>query len=295
MPDQRGLREFVAVVENRGFTAAAAALEVSTAFVSRQVKRLEDGLDTRLLHRTTRAVRLTEMGRVYYERSREILDQLEALESDMADLQERPKGLVRITAPGLYAQRYLAPALAEFTAKYPDVSIDLDTRMGLVDIVAEGFDLAVRMSALADSSLIARKVALRRILVCGSPEYLAQNGTPKEPDDLRAHNCLTLLDMPWRFTYPDAIRTVKVRGSWTSDNGRALVAAAVQGIGLVRFAAYYVDGELSRGKLVPVLERFEVRDAATWIIYPDRHHLPTRVRFLIDFLAEHLATEQSSG
>jgi DNA-binding transcriptional LysR family regulator len=178
MPDQRGLREFVAVVENGGFTAAAAALEVSTAFVSRQVKRLEDGLDTRLLHRTTRAVRLTEMGRVYYERSREILDQLEALESDMADLQERPKGLVRVTAPGLYAQRYLAPALAEFTAKYPDVSIDLDTRMGLVDIVAEGYDLAVRMSALADSSLIARKVAPRRILVCGSPEYFERNGNP---------------------------------------------------------------------------------------------------------------------
>ena len=295
MSNQRGLREFVAVVENRGFSAAAAALEVSTAFVSRQVKRLEDGLDTRLLHRTTRAVRLTEMGRVYYERSREILDQLEALESDMADLQERPKGLVRVTAPGLYAQRYLAPALAEFTAKYPDVSIDLDTRMGLVDIVAEGYDLAVRMSALADSSLIARKVAPRRILVCGSPEYFARTGKPKEPDDLRAHNCLTLLDMPWRFTYPDAIRIVKVRGSWTSDNGRALVAAAVQGIGLVRFAAYYVDGELLHGKLVPVLAEFEVKDAATWIIYPDRHHLPTRVRFLIDFLAEHLAAEQSCG
>jgi DNA-binding transcriptional LysR family regulator len=101
--------------------------------------------------------------------------------------------------------------------------------------------------------------------------------------------------MPWRFTYPDAIRTVKVRGSWTSDNGRALVAAAVQGVGLVRFTDYYVDGELSRGKLVPVLEEFEVMDAATWIIYPDRNHLPTRVRFLIDFLADHLAAEQSCG
>ena len=293
MPDQRGLREFVAVVENGGFTAAAATLEVSTAFVSRQVKRLEDGLDTRLLHRTTRSVRLTEMGRVYYERSREILDQLDALESDMADLQERPKGLVRVTAPGLYAQRYLAPALAEFTAKYPEVSIDLDTRMGVVDIVAEGYDLAVRMSALADSSLIARKVASRRILVCGSPAYFARYGKPKDPDDLRSYNCLTLLDMPWRFAYPDTIRVVKVRGSWTSDNGRALVAAAMQGTGLVRFASYYVDEELSRGELVPVLEKFEVKDAATWLIYPDRHHLPTRVRFLIDFLAERLKADQS--
>ncbi len=293
MVNQDGLREFVAVVERGGFTAAAATLDVSTSFVSRQVKRLENRLNIRLLHRTTRAVRLTEMGRVYYERSREILDRLEALESDMADLQERPKGLVRITAPGLYAQRYVAPALAEFTAKYPEVSIELDTRMGVVDIVTEGFDLAVRMSALADSSLIARRVASRRVLICGSPAYFARHGKPKEPDNLRSHNCLTLPDMPWRFAFPDAIRVVKVRGSWTSDNGRALVAAAVRGTGLIRFATYYVDEELSRGELVPVLERFEVKDAATWIIYPDRHHLPTRVRFLIDFLVERLEAQQS--
>jgi len=283
-----GLREFVAVVEHGGFTAAAANLNVSTSFVSRQVNRLEDRLDTRLLHRTTRAVRLTEMGRVYYERSREIIDQLETLESDMADLQEHPKGLVRITAPGLYAQRHVAPVLAEFTAKYPDVSIDLDTSMSVVDIVADGFDLAIRMSALADSSLVARKVVSRRLVVCGSPAYLERRGKPKKPEDLSSHNCLTLLHMPWRFAYPDAIRTIKVRGSWTSDNGRALVKAAVQGMGLVRLASYYMDEELSRGELVPVLEKFEVQDAATWIIYPDRHHLPTRVRFLIDFLIERL-------
>ena len=288
MPEQGGLREFVAVVEHGGFTAAARTLDVSTSFVSRQVKRLEDRLDTRLLHRTTRAVRLTEMGRIYYERSSEILDQLDTLESDMADLQEHPKGLVRITAPGLYAQRYVAPALAEFTTKYPDVSIELDTRMGIVDIVAEGFDLAIRMSALADSSLVARKVAPRRLPVCGSPAYFKQHGKPKVPDDLRAHNCLTLPNMSWRFSYPDAVRTVKVRGSWTSDNARALVAAAVRGMGLVRFASYYMDEELLQGKLVPVLEKYEVQDAATWIIYADRHHLPTRVRYLIDFLAEHL-------
>ena len=291
MIDQGGVREFLAVVEHGGFTAAATSLDVSTSFVSRQVKRLEDRLDTRLLHRTTRAVRLTEMGRVYYERSREILDRLETLESDMADLQERPKGLVRITAPGLYAQRYVAPALAEFTATYPEVSIELDTRMGLVDIVAEGYDIAVRMSALADSSLIARKVAKRRIVVCASPAYLAEHGEPREPDDLRKHNCLTLLDMSWRFACPNEIRVVKVRGSWHSDNGRALVAAAIQGTGLVRIATYYVDEELARGELVPVLKDYEVQDAATWIIYPARHHLPTRVRFLIDFLAERLGSD----
>ncbi len=288
MIGQKGLREFVAVVEQGGFTAAADALDVSASFVSRRVKHLEQQLGTRLLHRTTRTVRLTEMGRMYYERSREILDRLEALESDMADLQQRPKGLVRMTAPGLYAERYVAPAVAEFTVKYPEVSIELDTRMRVVDIVAEGYDLAIRMSALADSNLVARKVVPRRVMVCASPTYLARNGRPKDPDDLRSHNCLALLDMPWRFAYPDAIRVVKVRGSWTSNNGRALVEAAVLGIGLVRFADYYMDKEFECGALEVVLEDFEVEDAATWIIYPDRHHLPTRVRFLIDFLVERL-------
>ena len=285
---QTGLREFVAVVEHGGFTAAANALDVSTSFVSRQVMRLEDRLDTRLLHRTTRTVRLSEMGRIYYERSREILDQLAALESDMADLQQHPKGRVRITAPGFYAERYVAPVLIEFAAKYPEVTIELDSRMQLVDIVEEGYDLAIRMSAPADSSLVARKVAARRMMVCASPAYLGRHGRPKNPEELRGHNCLALLDMPWRFTYPDAIRTVKVRGGLTSDNGRALVAAAVAGIGLVRFADYYMRKEISNSELEPVLEKFEVQDAATWIMYPDRHHLPTRVRYLIDFLVERL-------
>lgn len=288
MSEQHCLREFIAVVEHGGFTAAADALDVSASFVSRQVKRLEERLNARLLHRTTRSVQLTDMGRIYYERSREILNELDALESDMADLQKRPKGRVRVTAAGYYAERYVAPALAEFRARYPEVSIELDTRMQMVDIVAEGFDLAIRMSPLADSSLVARKVAERRMMVCASPAYLEEHGRPRNPEDLRRHQCLTLLDMPWRFEYPDSVHTIKVHGGWVSDNGRALVTAALQGLGLIRFADYYVRDEIKAGMLVPVLKEFEVHDAATWIVYPDRHHLPTRVRFLIDFLAERL-------
>ncbi len=283
-----GLKEFVAVVENGGFTAAANALDVSTSFVSRQVVRLEDRLDTRLLHRTTRAVRLTDMGRIYYERSREILDDLAVLESDIADLQEHPKGHVRITAPGYYAQHFVAPVLIDFMSKYTEVSIELDTSMQLVDLVADGYDLAVRMSPPTDSSLVARKVAPRRMMVCASPAYLAKHGTPKNPDELCEHNCLSLPEMHWRFSYPDRIRNVKIRGTLKSDNGRMLVAAAVKGIGVVRFADYYMRSEISSGELEPVLEDFEVQDAATWIVYADRHHMPTRVRLLIDFLVEQL-------
>ncbi len=288
MLNHEGLHEFVAVVEQGGFTAASNTLGVSTSFVSRQVRRLEDRLDIRLLHRTTRAVRLTEIGRIYYERSLEILDQLSTLESDIADLQKKPQGLVRITAPGLYAEHFVAPAIAEFSMMYPEVSIHLDTRMRVVDIIGENFDLAIRMSALDDSSMIARKIAPRRVVVCASSAYLAKHGRPKKPDDLRSHNCLTLTDMPWRFAYPEGVRTMKVRGSWISDSGRALKQAAIKGVGLIRLAIYYLHDELDRGELEVVLQDHEIQDAATWIVYPERHHLTTRVRYLIEFLAKRL-------
>jgi len=288
MSDQSGLREFVAVVKHGSFTAAADALNVSTSFVSREVKRLEERLYARLLHRTTRKSTLTDIGQTYYARGLEIRNLLDALEADMADMQEQIKGLIRITAPGLYADRYVAPALAEFTVKYPEVTIDLDTNMNVVDIVADGYDLAVRMSALEDSSLIARKVAPRRLMVCASPGYLIRHGRPETPEDLRSHNCLSFPHMAWRFQYPDGVRTIKVNGGWCSDNGRALVAAAERGIGLIRMTDYYMAGQLKRGELDVVLEDYEVQDAATWIVYPAREHLPTRVRFLVDFLAERL-------
>ena len=288
MTGQEGLREFVAVVEQGGFTAAAKQLNVSTSFVSRQVTRLEDRLDVRLLQRTTRKVHLTELGQVYYERSREILDQLESLESEMADLQEKPKGLVRIAAAGEYAERYVAPVVAKFVTKYPEVSVDLEASMGVIDIIDEGFDIAIRMSSLTDSSLIARKVEPRRIMVCASPSYLKEHGRPKSPEDLRTHNCLKFPDMPWRFKYPDRIQEVKVRGTWSSNNGRVLVAAARQGIGLVRFSEYYLNDLLQTGELEIILQNYEVDDAATWIIYPDRRHLPTRVRYLVEFLLKQL-------
>lgn len=288
MSQQEGLREFVSVVEQGGFSAAARKLDVSTSFVSRQVNQLENRLDVRLLQRTTRSVNLTEMGKLYYERSREILDQLEALDSEMADLQDKPKGLVRITAAGEYAEQFVAPLIAEFVSHYPEVSIDLEASMQVVDIVEEGFDIAIRMTALNDSSLIARKVEDRQIKVCASPAYLDQYGRPQKPEDLRSHNCLVFPDMPWRFRYPDRIQEIKVRGNWSSNNGRVLVAAAKKGLGLIRFSEYYINQHIRTGDLEVVLEDYEVEDAATWVIYPNRRHLPTRVRYLVEFLLENL-------
>ena len=295
MFDRGGLRELIAVVEQGSFTAAADLLDVSTSFVSREIKRLEERLHTRLLHRSTRVVKPTEMGRIYYERALEIHQRIEALESEMTELQELPKGLIRITAAGLYADRYVAPALAEFVRKYPEISIDLDTRMEEVDIVDEGFDLAVRLhGTLPDSSLIARKIAKRRVVVCASPTYLAQYSRPGHPDDLLAHNCLKLPRMPWMFEYGDEIFQLKVKGNWVADNARALVSASVRGVGLIRLAEYYMEDELRRGELEVILEDYEVDDIFTWLIYPKKEQMPVRVRYLIDFLTERLKRDPST-
>lgn len=288
MNRHEGVREFVSVVEHGGFTAAARQLNVSTSFVSRQVNQLEDRLDIRLLQRTTRTVHLTEMGKLYYERCRSILDQLEALDSEMADLQEKPMGLIRITAAGEYAENFVAPAVAKFVSQYPGVSVELESSMQVVDIIEEGFDIAIRMSALTDSSFIARKVEDRNIPVAANPAYLDKIGYPKTPDDLHSHNCLVFPGMAWRFKYPDRIQEVKVRGTWTSNNGRVLVEAARQGHGLVRLSEYYLATLIKTGELVTVLDDYMVDDAATWIIYPNRLHLPTRVRYLVEFLLEEL-------
>ena len=288
MVDKGGLREFVCVVEQGSFTAAADELNVSASFVSREVKRLEERLDTRLLHRTTRSLSLTEMGKVFYQRGKEIQDALNSLEEEIADLQEHPKGLVRITATGLYAEKYVGPALAEFTNQYPDVSIDLDTTMNSRDLVTDGFDLAIRTGVLEDSTMIARTVAPRRIVTCASPSYLNREGTPDTPHDLYRHNCLLVPTMPWRYEIDGVNTTTRVKGSWQSDNVRTLIAAAVRGVGLVRMTDYYMEEELRSGELRVVLEEFEPKDVYTYIVFPARDHMPTRVRFLIDYLAERL-------
>lgn len=291
MAHTEGITEFLSVVEQGGFTAAADVLGVSKSHVSRQVTRLEAHFGTRLLARTTRQVALTDIGRVYYERCRAAMDDLDGAEAELADLQSRPAGRVRLTAPGIYAERFVTPALLAFSRQYPEVSIELDTQMTTVDIIKDGYDLAVRMSNLDDSSLVARRVEPRRIVVCAAPGYLDSRGRPDSPEALSTHNCLRLGGMAWRFAWGDQVREVRVRGSWTSDNGRTLAAAAREGIGLIRLTDYYVQAEIECGELEVVLEPYEVQDAATWILFPERRHLPSRVRLLIDFLAQALRTQ----
>ena len=285
-----GIAEFVAVVEAESFSAAAQRLGVSTSHVSRRIAALEASLGIRLLARSTRKVRMTDAGAEYYRRCSELVAGLE--EANQAVIGESTEivGRIRVTAAGAFAEQYVAPVLADFARLHPKVSIEMDFTSRTVDLIEEGFDFAIRYGVLEDSSLIVRKLANRQIMACASPEYLQQQGTPAEPEELRDHACLISNSKRWRFQYPDGLRNISVSGPWSSNNGSALAAAAVRALGIVYLPRVNLAAELDAGRLVPILEDYWDKERNTWIVYPHRRHLPLRVKKAIDFLLEALAT-----
>ena len=283
-----GLLEFATVVDRGGFTAAAEALGVSASYVSRRVSALEERLGTRLLHRTTRRVGLTDIGALYHERALAILSDIDELEDDIADQQQLAVGSIRISAGGMFADHYLAPALAEFSALYPNVRIELDIAARQVDLVKEGYDLAIRYGMPNDPDLIARRLTTRRMLTCGAPAYFERAGRPQVPNDLKNHDCLTHAYLPWRFqSSGGAPFEVGVQSRWSSNSGNALIKAALAGLGLIYVASTSVDKLIETKALEPVLTDFELPPLTTYLVYPSRQRLPHRMRLLIDFLVAH--------
>lgn len=281
---------FVAVVEAGSFSAAARALKLSKSHVSRQVSRLENRLGTQLLQRTTRKLALTQTGAVYFEQCRDLVNQLSELESAIIDTHEKPMGTLRMTVAGAFGELYVAPAAAEFMRRYPDINIVLDFTSRVVDLVSEGYDLAIRAGVLKDSSLIARRIAERRLLVCASRDYLSRHGQPLHLSDLRRHNCLVGSLPSWRFRDQNGHHIdLKIQGHWHSNNGYALLAAARKGIGLVQLPEFYVHDDIAAGRLLPVLEKYQPTDTAVWAIYPSNKHLSPKVSLFIDHLVSSFA------
>ncbi len=280
-----GVSEFVAVVDAGSFSAAAKRLGVSTSYVSRQVAALEERLGVRLLARSTRKVRMTDAGAEYYRRCSELTAGLEEANQVVIGETAEVVGRIRVAAAGAFAERYVAPALAAFAMQHPKVSIEMDFNSRTIDLIDEGFDFAVRYGVLEDSSLIAQKLTGRTLVACASPNYLARHGTPIEPEDLRDHACLQSSRDRWRFQYPDGHRYVRIAGPWVSNNGPALEAAAIAGLGIVYSPRVNMANGLDSGELVPVLEDFWDRERVTWLVYPSRRHLPLRVRRAITFLS----------
>ncbi|MED5468362.1 MAG: LysR family transcriptional regulator [Pseudomonadota bacterium] len=283
-----GVNEFVAVAETESFTRAAKRLDVSTAQVSRQVSALEARLSTRLFYRTTRRVSVTEAGQIFYQHCRQVLDALEQAERSITNMQLVPRGRLRLTAPVTYGEKSIAPLVNDFVLRYPELDVDMKLTNQTLDLVAEGYDLAVRMGKLEDSTLMARRLASRTLYVCASPDYLATHGTPHSLSELANHNCLLGNLEYWRFQEAGQPRNVRVTGNIRCDSGRALLDAALKGIGIVQLPDYYVQSALDSRLLIPVLTRYQEDDDGIWAVYPHNRHLSPKIRLLLDFLSESL-------
>jgi DNA-binding transcriptional LysR family regulator len=290
-----GLEVFAAVVEQEGFTAAARELDVSKSYVSKQISRLEDRLGVRLLNRTTRQVTPTAAGEAFYDRCAQILEDLDAAERAVTQLQTSPRGTLRVSLPMSFGLNYVAPLIGRFLEDYPELEVDLDFSDRQVDIVDEGYDMVIRIGNLKDSSLIARKLAPTRRFVLASPAYLEEHGEPQHPRDLRDHECLLYSykshGPSWRFEGPDGELLIRVSGRMRSNNGTALMHAAVAGLGLTLSPDFISVEAISRGDLVPVLTNWVDDSLAVWALYPHRRYLSAKVRLFVDFLREEFSDE----
>ena len=290
MDRMTSMATFVKVVESGGFSAAARTLSMSPSMVTAHVQSLEERLGVRLLNRSTRRVSLTEVGHAYYERCLQILAEADDADQIAQALQSTPRGTLRLNT-SIAIPPLLAPVVAEFVALYPEVSVNLTMSDRMIDLVEEGFDLAVRNMSVPDSSLVVRRVATYRFVVCGAPGYLAARGIPGQPADLSQHNCLVYSHSAWgnewRFAGPDGEQSVAVEGNLQANSDNALRLAAVHGQGLALAPSFLLIDEIKSGRLVPVLTEFLQTEHAINAIYPHRHHLSAKVRSFIDLLVKH--------
>lgn len=282
---------FLAVAGDGSFAAAADRLELSRAVVSKHIKYLEEHIGTRLLERTTRRVALTELGRAFYERAQRALGELDEAMLEAGQSTVVPRGKIRITSALSFGLRHLSHAISEFLGRYPEVNVELDLSDRMIDIGEEGFDLAVRIGALEQSSLIARKLATTRLVACGSPAYLKQRGAPKAPQQLREHNCLIYSYNPqpkiWTFKRGGEEEAVHVDGCVQVNNGDLLRQLALDGRGLVLLPTFLVGDDLEAGRLVHVLGDYDAGELGIYAVYTNRKFMPAKVRSFLDFLVEH--------
>ena len=284
------MQTLVAVVEQGSFVNAAEALYLSKAAVSRHLAQLEARLGVRLLHRTTRRLSLTAEGEVFYARCKALLAGIDEAEAEVTERGGEAVGWVRINAPLTFGILHLAELWGAFKAQHPRVSLDVTLADRFVDLVEEGYDLAIRIGQLAGSSLIARQLATTRLVLCASPQYLAHAGTPHHPDELAEHELLaySYIDSgdEWLFTGPDGPVTVRVAPTMRTNNGDTCRVAALLHQGIILQPTFLVGPDIEAGRLVEVLPQYRSIVLGIHAVYPTRKHLLPKVRLLIDFLVE---------
>jgi DNA-binding transcriptional LysR family regulator len=286
-----GMRLFAEVVDSGSFSAAGRRLGVAASSVARGIGALENQLGARLLNRTTRKLGLTEAGRLYHERSRRILAEVEEARMSVTQLEAAPRGTLRLNVPVVFGRLHIAPALPDFLALHPALRIDLAMTDAFVDLVEEGVDLAIRIGELEDSSLIARRLAPNRRVLCASPGYLERHGVPTAPADLGEHDCLMYKQQNrsvWRLRNAGRVHEIKVSGSLLANNADALHVAALAGLGLTILPIWLVGRDIQRGALRIVLADYQVSpgalDTNIYAVFPHSRHLSAKVRAFVDFL-----------
>lgn len=283
-----GIIEFVYVAEYESFTQAAKRIGISTAQVSRQVSALEQRLSIQLFYRTTRKVTLTEEGRIFYQHCRSVLDGLEEAKRAITNLQTKPQGKIKMTAPVAYGEKQILPLVSNFALQYSDVDVDAYLTNRQVDLVDEGYDLAIRIGKLSDSTMMAKKLSKRTNYVCASPTYLDIHGIPHSISELNKHSCLLGTPDHWHFSKQGKEISVRITGRLRYNNGYSLTDAALKGLGIVQLPDYYVESYLASGELISVLDHNRAPDERIWAMYPHNRHLSPKIRLLVDYLVEQL-------
>lgn len=290
------IRTFCAVAKQGSFSAASREIGVSTAMVSKQIKRLEDDLSVRLLNRSTRHCSLTEAGAEYFDRCERVITYMEDADASVKNLSHEIRGTLKISAPATFGTRYLIPAIVAYKEIYPKIAFDLRMAPQMPDLLEGGFDIAIQAGGtrLDDSDLVARKLGSFRLALCASQEYLDLNGIPRHPNELSRHNCMIFFnDMAtdtWAFRGDENELTVSVEGDLRSNQGAALRLAAIEGMGIARLPNYLVHTDFENGRLVEILSEYRSPPRAVHVMYPQRRLMPAKVRSFIDFLAERFET-----
>jgi DNA-binding transcriptional LysR family regulator len=279
---------FTRVVDSGSFSAAGRQLGLSPSAVSKLISRLEDRLGARLLQRTTRQLSLTEQGRNYYRRAKQILADIDEAEAEVSAAQTTPSGTLRVNGSVAFTKYQVVPRLPAFLQAHPDLHIELELTDRPIDLLQEEVDVAIRLADPQDSSLIVRRLATNRRMVVAAPSYIEKFGAPETPQDLIKHNCLRISAQSslndWDFSTPEGHNTVHVQGNFEVNDGDSLHQAVLAGIGIARLATYLVGPDIHSGKLIPLLADFTHDRASIYVAYPHRRHLSPKVRAFVDFL-----------
>ncbi|WP_317929918.1 LysR family transcriptional regulator [Halioxenophilus sp. WMMB6] len=285
-----GVAVFVAVVNSGSFKVAAESLRHSTSYVSKEVTRLEKRLGSRLLNRTTRTISLTDAGKAYYERCQQIVIDAENASRSVSSLQEEPRGLLRVNAPISFGSRFLLDHFSKFLHRYPEVNLEIEFNDRKIDVVAEGYDVVIRVGNVKDSNLVARAFAQSKSVIVASPDYLHRHGTPMTASALAQHHCIAYSLAPnpllWELRKGDENLQVKLAARAQCNNAELMVALACDGIGIANMPLFTCEKELAEGKLTIILDDYEQPEYGVFAVYPHRQYLTAKVRVFVDYLVE---------